>query len=123
MMSVGVRRQHADEAAGYARSQGYVPVTVTAAMKKRAMRLWHEGKHPGFTVPFIGDYVPEGYTPTDIVLSVDTSGFGDRSEPALTTEQFLERVRPGYAYAIVEAGPFQANVQEYSLGREKEKHD
>lgn len=117
MMSAGMRRQEAEEAAKYAKANGYVPVTVTAAIKRGALRQWREGNRPGFTVPFIGDYVPEGYTPTNTVLFVDTSGFGDdRSELALTTEQFLEQIRPGYAYAIIEAGQFQAYIQEYTEG-------
>ena len=63
--------------------------------------------------PFIGDWRPRGYTPTENLFFVDSSGFGSPGEAALTQEEFLAKLRPGFAYAVVEAGQFQVYVQEY----------
>ena len=46
---------------------------------------------------------------------VDSSGWGQENEPALTTDQFLEKVKAGRYYAIIEAGRFQVYVGEYVL--------
>lgn len=48
-------------------------------------------------------------------LLVDSTGFGDRGELALTQEQFSEFIQrhPGYGYAITEAGQFQVVVAVY----------
>ena len=73
------------------------------------------GHNPRLDIPFIGDWVPRGYVPTENLYFVDSSGFGTRGEPALTQEEFLNKLRPGYAYAIVEAGQFQVYVQEYEV--------
>ena len=72
----------------------------------------HDGDDGVRNAPFIGDYVPEGWTPTEKYF-VDSSGFGSPSEPALTFSQFLEHVKEGYGYAIVESGQFQVYIQEF----------
>ena len=41
---------------------------------------------------------------------VDSSGFGGEGDSALSIEQFMQRVQPGYAYAIVEQGQFQIKI-------------
>ncbi len=38
---------------------------------------------------------------------VDSSGFGHRYESALTVTEFVERLQPGYGYAIVDRGEYQ----------------
>ena len=76
-------------------------------------------------IPFLGDYVPNGYervhvgetfgdnygygTADHAYLFVDSSGFGERGELAMTVSQFAEFVQrhPGYGYGIIEAGQFQ----------------
>jgi hypothetical protein len=45
---------------------------------------------------------------------VDKSGFGKPSEPALTLEEFVRVMRPGYYYAVVEEGEFQVKVGVFS---------
>ena len=70
--------------------------------------------------PFVGDYVPKGWTRTENVYFVDSSGWGSSSEPALTIQRFLEeKVIPGRGYAVVEAGQFQVYVAEYLPPRAK----
>lgn len=78
-------------------------------------------------IPFIGDYIPKGWRKVDIIdewyggdeemrgvyhagFFVDASGFGASYEPALTIDQFIEKMRPGYGYAVIEAGQFQVHV-------------
>ena len=60
-------------------------------------------------IPTIGDYVPRGWKLVD-TLFVDSSGFGERGEPALTMDAFYDLVRAGFGYAVVEAGQFQVHV-------------
>jgi len=113
MMSPGGRQERADKAARHARHNGYRPVIVTEETKAQALRDLAQDRRPTLQVPFLGDYVPEGFVPTETVLFVDTSGFGGPFERALTVEQFVQALRPGYAYAMIEAGQFQAYVQEF----------
>ena len=65
--------------------------------------------------PFIGTWRPRGYTPTENLYFVDSSGWGSAGEAALTQEEFFAKLRPGFAYAVVEAGQFQVYVQEYTV--------
>jgi len=62
--------------------------------------------------PFIGDYVPDGWEVTETFF-VDASGFGVEGEPALTFQGFLNKVKKGRGYAIVEQGQFQVYITEY----------
>lgn len=41
---------------------------------------------------------------------VDKSGWGRPGEPALTIGEFVDMIRPGYGYAVVEEGEFQVHV-------------
>lgn len=68
-----------------------------------------------FKMPFMGSYSPKGFKITDNKYFVDNSGFGSKSEPALTANQFLNKVKKGLAYGIYEAGQFQVYVQEYRV--------
>ena len=66
-------------------------------------------------IPFLGDYVPQGWRPQDEPFMVDSSGFGEPGERALTQDQFVEHLKahPTLGWAIVEAGQFQVWVQAY----------
>ncbi len=44
---------------------------------------------------------------------VDSSGFGKKGEPALTADEFLEKVKAGRFYAIIGIGRFQIHIGEY----------
>jgi hypothetical protein len=92
------------------------------------------GRGTGVRIPFIGDRVPRGWKLVNVaewfpdlaypgergvypegfrgkgVFFVDTSGFGRTGESALTLEQFAEMARPGYGYAMIEAGQFQGHI-------------
>ena len=62
--------------------------------------------------PFLADYIPEGYEVVNTFF-VDSSGFGQEGELALTLGQFLAKVKEGKGYAIKEAGQFQVYINEY----------
>jgi len=67
-------------------------------------------------IPFLGDYVPKGYSKIQEDLFVDSSGWGSPGEPAMTFDAFCEEVQkngPGYGYAVTEAGQFQVYVGVY----------
>ena len=64
-------------------------------------------------IPFVGTRNSRGYKATNNCYFVDSSGWGRAGEPALTFNQFLRVLRPGFAYAITRAGQFQVYVQEY----------
>jgi len=67
---------------------------------------------PPFPFPFLGDYVPEGWKMVTEYF-VDSSGFGEEGEGALTAEQFASKIVVGRGYAVTEAGQFQVYVGEY----------
>ena len=58
------------------------------------------------------DKAPEGFTETNEYF-VDSSGFGQEGEAALTPEAFLKKVTAGKYYAITGQGQFQVYVTEY----------
>lgn len=60
----------------------------------------------------IGDKVPLGYELTETFF-VDNSGFGSDSEPALTFNSFLNKVKAGYFYGISGQGQFQVYISEF----------
>lgn len=62
-----------------------------------------------FKAPNIGEYRFEKYELID-TLFVDNSGFGSVGESALTVSQFLQKVKKGLGYAIIEEGQFQVYV-------------
>ena len=60
-------------------------------------------------IPFVGDEPIKGWREIDN-LFVDSSGFGQRGEPALTQGQFIELIKAGFGYGVTEAGQFQVRV-------------
>ncbi len=56
------------------------------------------------------------YTEVDEFF-VDSSGFGQPGELALTKDQFLSKVKKGLAYAITRIGQFQVYVTVYKAGK------
>ncbi len=70
-------------------------------------------KDPGiFRCPDLGNHTPKGWKEMTRYF-VDNSGLGSFNEPALTSSQFLERVKEGKGYAIVESGQFQVYIGEF----------
>ena len=71
--------------------------------------------YPPFLFPNIGDAVPKGWELVETYF-VDSSGFGQIGEPALTVGQFIEKLEVGFAYAIVETGQFQVHIGKFKKG-------
>jgi hypothetical protein len=63
-------------------------------------------------IPNLGNYVPKGWELVETYF-VDSSGFGNDSEPAMTIERFIAAMKPGYGYAVIEAGEFQVVIGEF----------
>jgi hypothetical protein len=68
------------------------------------------GRLPRLPFPAIGDRTPRGWKRLDDEM-VDSSGFGSESEPATTITSFITKsLKPGFGYAIIEAGQFQVVI-------------
>lgn len=65
-----------------------------------------------FSCPTLGNYIPKGYWVSNEYF-IDNSGFGSDGEIALTSGQFLSKVKAGYGYAIQDSGQFQVYIREY----------
>lgn len=99
MISIETINQLSDERGRIARQQGLEPYLIDSL----------DEVGPPFPFPHIGNHVPRGWKIVD-KLFVDSSGFGTEGEPALTVNQFLEKLEVGKGYAIVEEGQFQVYV-------------
>lgn len=62
--------------------------------------------------PYIGDYRPVGWKQIDTHF-VDSSGLGSPGEAALTSEQFVAKVKASHGYAIISMGQFQVHIAEF----------
>lgn len=80
---------------------------------KKTDRLHH--------IPNLGGYVHPDWERVDNFM-VDSSGFGETNEPALTFEQFVDRVVPRRGYAIIEEGQFQVIVGEFVHHRDHSEY-
>jgi hypothetical protein len=67
---------------------------------------------PPFPFPKLGSYCPEGWELVE-ELFCDSSGCGQPNEPALTVKQLLEKLEPGYGYAITREGQFQVYLGKF----------
>jgi hypothetical protein len=67
---------------------------------------------PPFPFPELGTYIPKGWQKVQEYF-VDSSGFGQEGEPALTVNQFIKKLVVGRGYAITEVGQFQLYVGEF----------
>lgn len=111
MMSLHTIQNLQQEARKTAAQNNIVPFTV----ENEDLTAWQQGRSLPLPFPFIGDYEPDGYLPTEDAWMVDTSGVGAPDERALTLDQLLDKLEVGNAYALVEVGQFQAYLQEYAV--------
>ena len=97
---------------------------VQAAEDKRVpFIIWPEDLDniPPFPFPFLGDYCPDNWERVELegpgvfcnAYFVDSSGFGEPGEAALTISDFVDLLEPGYGYAVTEGGQFQVRVGKY----------
>ena len=110
MMSSAVIREMSQQAAKAAAKARKVPFMVWPEDVAAIKAGYHMGVISCF--PFIGDYRPRGYKLVD-TLFVDSTGFGDQYEPALTLYAFGRTIEANFAYAIIEAGQFQVYVGKF----------
>jgi len=107
MFSTAAIKQNNRRQAEKAAQRGEEPYVPYDASEIRQM--------PPFPFPNIGDHRPDGWELED-TLFCDSSGFGSSGEPALTTEQLIEKLlnrhaEPGvFGYAIIEEGQFQLHL-------------
>ena len=109
MMSQSQIIELADEQAARAAKEG----KTVYAMWQEDIDMLKKGvltaiKH----IPNLGSYVPPGFELSEDTYFVDKSGFGRPDEPALTIEQFINQVVPGY-YGIIEEGEFQLVIGKF----------
>ena len=57
-------------------------------------------------------FLPKGWTLEEVHF-VDSSGFGRSGEGALTVDEFIKVVKPGYGYVITGIGQFQVYISEF----------
>ena len=60
-------------------------------------------------IPDIGDNRPDGWKLKE-ELFVDSSGFGELGDSALTIGEFHSKVKAGFGYATIDSGQFQVFV-------------
>lgn len=110
-------RQLAQEATEFARRDGLRP-----ALASEVVMTWRQ-RHR-FNIPFLGDYVPQGWERIDWLIEpvlVDTTGRAVAGDPAITQAEFLIRAKQhtkgeeGFVvgYGVIEQGQFQVLVATY----------
>lgn len=119
MMSLESIHASSRRAARRSAARGITPAIFEKEDIAAARAAMAAGYAPRLSIPFIGDRRPRGYKATSNMYSVDSSGFGRPGEAALTTDEFVDNLKAGHAYAIVEAGQFQVYVQEYTVNKRK----
>jgi hypothetical protein len=114
MLSLDQIVEHSRQAAARAARIHAVPFRVEAEdLQDWTARLNNDGR-VRFPFPFLGPHIPKGWHRTGNEFFVDSSGLGSDGEPALTIRAFVKKLRPGYAYAVIEAGEFQLYVAEFT---------
>jgi len=101
MLSPEYIRAKQDKKTNKARLEGTIPYLAESNGDKNVVNP-----------PFIGVFVPYAYEVVDTFF-VDKTGIGADSEPALTLDQFLAKVKKGFYYAIKEEGQFQIYIREF----------
>ena len=109
MMSLSQIHEESRRAARVAARNHKRPVII----EQEDLDDYRAGNRRALSIPFLGDYTPKGFKKTENLYFVDSSGCGGPGEPALTMDQFISKIVPGCAYAVVEAGQFQVYVQEF----------
>lgn len=109
MMSIESIHAMSQRAAKQAARDKKLPFAVEAQDLSRWLATVGAGHLPRLPFPNIGDWRPRGFTFMESVM-VDSSGFGEEGERALTVGQFIKSIKVGLAYAIVEAGQFQIYI-------------
>ena len=93
-----------------------------AAQEEQEPLIIWDAERDARGIPFLGSYVPQGWSPEGEPIMVDSSGFGEPGERALTQDQFVEHLKahPTLGWAIIESGQFQVWVQAFAEDPEAE---
>lgn len=119
MMSLSCIRDMANEAGQAAEQAAKEPAIFTAGEIARG--------NVGMLrkIPNLGTYLPQGWSRVELesghgvysgdnagfgAYMVDSCGFGRAGEPALTIGEFIDQLKPGLGYGIVECGQFQIKI-------------
>lgn len=103
-------RQLAQEATEIAKRDSLRP-----ALASEVLMTWRQ-RHR-FNIPFLGDYVPEGWERTGEIGMVDRTGRALKGDPAMSTIEFLRRVQElkdkDLGLGVIEMGQTQVLVAIY----------
>ncbi len=118
MISYTQIQDNADEDGEEARANERQPYRFT--IKQRA-RMLDGDEEPLSFVPNIGSYAPPGFVELSTFF-VDSSGFGETGEAAMSILEFLNRAgrAVGAYWAIVEVGQFQIYIAQFKPELEEE---
>ena len=117
MMDPSTIRRMSQEAAAKSAAEGLTPFVYAEVSEIRD----DSDRDALFPFPFLGDYVPEGWTLAEEHFA-DSSGLGRDDEPALSINQLFDLIesrmsdpdRPRtIGWGITEAGQFQVYVGEF----------
>jgi hypothetical protein len=107
-------RKLADEATLLAKIENLSPI-----MADKALMNWRLNRR--FNVPFLGDYVPEGWVMVDEIGFVNTAGTVIGRNIGMTTAEFHDHIKQhtDLGLGVIEMGQTQVLVASYR----KEAHD
>jgi len=132
MMDLQTIHAMSREAGRAARRNHNQPITFTEDQLRRAK----EGDISAIRgIPNLGTFLPKGWSRVSLAMDhvgnsrgiymgdnegkgaffVDKGFSGSHDEPALALDEFIERLKPGLGYAIVEEGQFQVKVGAFAL--------
>lgn len=118
MMSLETIRAMSDERAEIAARERMVPYLIYSRDELDTFPGGDNYVDRNFPFPNIGSHEPDGYDKIT-ELFVDSSGFGEPGEPALTASQFINELKDLYdehgaiACAITMVGQFQVYITVY----------
>jgi hypothetical protein len=127
MMDLQTIRELSEESARAAEEYGKEPMVFRAEQLECAKN----GDLSAISgIPDLGTYLPRGWSRVTLkdgpgvysgdnegagAFFVDSSGFGQRGEPALTISEFIEQLKPGLGYGIVSVGQFQVKIGAFAV--------
>jgi hypothetical protein len=113
MMSPETIRSMSRQAARESCRLGKLPFIVWPEDLASWQAVIQDGGTPRLPFPWIGDRKPRGFKHSR-ELFVDSSGFGDEREPAMTAHRMImQELKVGCAYSISDQGQFQVYVDEW----------
>jgi hypothetical protein len=139
MMSIEQIEAESRRAARQSAARKVAPLIIWAADIERAKSNQRSAVNE---LPNIGDRCPKGWRRVRLdesfdenrrgifmgdargygAFMVDASGMGSEDEPALMYDEFVQRLRPNFGYAIIEVGQFQVKIGVFEQVHEGPAH-